>query len=170
MMRSTFAAQMAVAAIAALFMTAPAGTSAGGPRRESETGQHLAASMSECVFCLAYARYAEVLHLATREVAALANGVVIHLRCEQPERVLLIQQYTFEKQRLRAEYWAHKKEAKVCAACGELLDRLAGARCEVANSVHGVFTVITSDNPQTVQALHELAAQEAKEKEIRGSQ
>jgi hypothetical protein len=155
--------------VAAVVAVIGPGASSGGPGRPvtpTEGGQQ---SVDACVFCASYARFAGALTGATREVGALANGVVIHLRCELPETVVELQKYTFEKQELRAKYWARPKDVKTCAGCGSLLARLKGAHFEVANSVHGVFTIITSSDPNVVRALHELASQETKEKGVRGS-
>jgi len=140
---------------------------AGGPPESSAAKE--SSHGTECDFCASYARHAGAMGGATREVGALPNGVVIHLRCDRPEAVVELQQYTFEKQKLREEYWRRPESHKTCPGCRGLLTRLKGAHFEVANSVHGVFTIITSTDPNVVRALHELASQETKEKGVRGS-
>ncbi len=160
--------RMAVATAVAVMVgvARPQDTAGGPPENPGEKG---AAHAGECDFCASYARHAGAMGGATREVGALPNGVVIHLRCDRPEAVVELQQYTFEKQKLREEYWKRPQSCKACPACRELLGRLKGASFEVANSVHGVFTIITSDDQNVVRALHELASQETKEKGVRGS-
>lgn len=171
MWSSTVAVRVAVVAtlVAAMIAAARPGMGAGDPRRLESPADSGAARASECVFCASYARHASAMHGATREVGALPNGVVIHLRCDSPEAVVELQKYTFEKQTLRAQYWAREQDMKTCHGCRDLLARLKGAHFEVANSVHGVFTIITSNDPNVVRALHELASQETKEKGVRGS-
>jgi hypothetical protein len=170
MWSSTVAVRVAVATlVAAMLVVARPGVSAGGPRRTESPADSGATRASECVFCASYARHASAMHGATREVGALPNGVVIHLRCELPETVVELQKYTFEKQTLRAQYWARAQDMRTCKGCRDLLARLKGAHFEVVNSVHGVFTIITSSDPNVVRALHELASQETKEKGVRGS-
>ncbi len=160
----TLAASLTIAALVA----APAFTRAGAQQGRGGSEQ-AAPDRAGCVFCAAYAQYSAALHRATREVGALPNGVVIHLRCEHPETVVEIQKYTFEKQRLREQYWKNSEQVRTCATCQDLLLQIKGARFEVSNSVHGVFTIITSDDPGLVRALHELASKETKDKDVRGS-
>jgi hypothetical protein len=144
-----------------------AGAAAGGPPEQPSAA--LVQGAIKCDFCASYARHAGAMGGATREVGALPNGVVIHLRCDRPEAVVELQQYTFEKQKLREEYWKSPASHPVCPGCRDLLAQLKGASFEVANSVHGVFTIITSNDPDVVRALHKLASQETKERGVRGS-
>ena len=158
-------AMIAVVAVA-LGMIRPPASTGGPPEDPAAKGSGHGV---ECDFCASYARHAGAMSGATREVGALPNGVVIHLRCDRPETVVELQQYTFEKQQLREEYWRRPESHKTCPGCRGLLTRLKGAHFEVANSVHGVFTIITSTDPKVVRVLHELASQETKEKGVRGS-
>jgi len=120
------------------------------------------------VFCACFNQHADALKRATREVGALPNGVVILYRAEDPETIVHLQRYAFEKQRLRRQLQSSPAQVKLCEDCGALWDRLKGATFEVANSVHGAFTLITSTDPEAVRALHKLASQET-QKGVRGS-
>jgi hypothetical protein len=141
--------------------------------KHPESGQpqspRCASGSLECVFCASYARHSEALKRATREVGALPNGVVILYRADDPETVVLLQRYAFEKQRIRQELLVNPTGVQLCQDCGAMWDRLKGATFEVANSVHGVFTMITSTDPEAVRFLHKLASQETQSKGVRGS-
>ena len=166
-MESTAVVRALAATLAmTIALAGPRATAGGPPERRGTTKVQGAI---ECDFCASYARHAGAMGGATREVGALPNGVVIHLRCDRPEAVVELQQYTFEKQKLREEYWKQPQSHPVCPGCRDLLTRLKGASFEVSNSVHGVFTIITSNDPNVVRALHELASQETKEEGVRGS-
>lgn len=136
----------------------------------ADKGKSCTAGSAECVFCDSYARHIGAIRQATREVGALPNGLVIHLRCDSPEAVVELQQYAFEKQKLRRLVAEDSTAVSLCSQCCSLLRRLHGAAFEVANSVHGVFTLITSEDPQVVRVLHRIAAEEMRLKEgVRGS-
>lgn len=129
-----------------------------------------AGGSAECVFCDSYSRHIGAIRQATREVGALPNGLVIHLRCDRPEAVVELQQYAFEKQKLRRLVAEESTAVSLCSECCSLLRRLHGAAFEVANSVHGVFTLITSQDPRVVRVLHRIAAEEVRlEEGVRGS-
>jgi hypothetical protein len=102
-------------------------------------------------------------------VGALPNGVVILYRADDPETIVLLQRYAFEKQHIRRDLSANPADVRLCEECGALWDQLKGATFEVANSVHGVFTLITSSDPEAVRVLHKLASQETQSKGVRGS-
>jgi hypothetical protein len=132
-------------------------------------GKRCAQGSLECVFCASFNRHGEALTHATREVGALPNGVVILYRCEDPEIVVHLQRYAFEKQKIRQQLAVDPGQLRVCEGCGALWDKLKGATFEVANSVHGVFTLITSSDPEAVRVLHKLASEETQGKGVRGS-
>jgi hypothetical protein len=167
MMRRTWTASLLLALVGAIVLPASA------PARGDEESSRARASVSgsiDCVFCESYIRHAAALRLATREVGALPEGVVFHLWCDDPETVVELQQYAFEKQRLRSSYVDDPTALAVCTECSGLLNRLKGAVFEVANSVHGVFTLITSTDPEVVRVLHKVASEEMQlKKGVRGS-
>ncbi len=158
---------IAVALFTAGILPAAAGPEAGS---EEKTPQPRCKSGSlECLFCASYTRHGEALKHATREVGALPNGVVILYRADDPETIVLLQRYGFEKQKIRRELSANPADVRLCEECGALWDKLKRATFEVANSVHGVFTLITSTDPEAVRVLHKLASQETQSKGVRGS-
>jgi len=114
----------------------------------------------ECTFCECYAHFARALERATREVGALPNGIVVHYHSEEPETVVEIQRFAFERQKRRLAATADPKAARLCGQCRPRFERLRGASYEVANSVHGVFSLITSSDPEVVRILHEMVSAE----------
>jgi len=145
------------------------GVPAAGPEEKSAGPARCPSGSLECVFCACYNQHADALKRATREVGALPNGVVILYRAEDPETIVHLQRYAFEKQRLRRQLQSDPAGVKLCKDCGTLWDQLKGATFEVANSVHGAFTLITSTDPDAVRVLHKLASQETQHKGVRGS-
>jgi hypothetical protein len=122
----------------------------------------------ECTFCQCNAQFARAIERATREVGALPNGIAVHYRSEDPEMVVEIQRYAFERQKRRLAAAADPKAARLCGQCRQRLDRLRGAKFDVANSVHGVFCLITSSDPEVVRFLHEMVSAETPST-VRGS-
>ena len=171
MVRSRVRKRVALATGLALLALGVGGTaSEAGKSSAPAAGPNRCAKGSlECAFCASFARHAAALGRATREVGALPNGVVILYRCDSPETVVELQRYAFEKQKLREKLAASPEAVKLCETCGALLDKLKGATFEVANSVHGVFTLITSSDPDVVRELHKLASEETQAKGVRGS-
>ena len=162
-------AEWRLAAAAALATLALSwGVPAAGPEDKSAGPPRCQTGSLECVFCACFNQHADALKQATREVGALPNGVVILYRAEDPETIVHLQRYAFEKQRLRRQLQSDPAQVKLCQDCGALWDRLKGATFEVANSVHGAFTLITSTDPEAVRVLHKLASQET-QKGVRGS-
>lgn len=140
---------------------------AGGPADRPRDAPASPATKN-CAFCECTSRYARVLEKATREVGALANGIVVHYHSEDPETVVEIQRYAFERHKLRQTARADAKAIRLCAECRPVMIRLKGANFEVANSVNGVFSLITSSDPEVVRVLHEMASEQT-QKSVRGS-
>ncbi len=127
-----------------------------------------APASKDCAFCACYSRFAHALEKSTREVGALSNGIVVHYHSEDPETVVEIQRFAFERNKLRQAAIADPKSIRLCGECRPKFERLRGANFEVSNSVHGVFTMITSNDLETVRILHEMASEQTK-KGVRGS-
>ena len=138
------------------------------PGSESAGGKACAPGSKDCAFCESYTRFARALARSTREVGALPDGVVIHYRSDDPETVVELQRFGFERQKLRQAAAADVKSVRLCEPCRQVFERIRGASFDVANSVHGVFSVITSADPEVVKILHQMASEET-QKGVRGS-
>ena len=131
-------------------------------------GKVCAPGSKDCAFCECYTRFARALARATREVGALHDGVVIHYRSDDPETVVELQRFGFERQKLRQAAAADSKSVRLCEPCRLVFEQIRDASFDVANSVHGVFTVITAADPDVVKILHQMASEET-QKGVRGS-
>jgi hypothetical protein len=139
------------------------------PAGSGETaGTYPSQGGKDCAFCECYSRFARAIERATREVGALPNGIAVHYRSEDPETVVEIQRYAFERQKRRVAAAADPKTARLCGECRPKFERIRGATFHVANSVHGVFCLITSTDPEVVRVLHEMVSAETP-KGVRGS-
>jgi hypothetical protein len=159
-------AVLALVAVSGLTMVAVA--PGAGTAAESAGGKACAPGSKDCAFCESYTRFARALARSTREVGALPDGVVIHYRSDDPETVVELQRFGFERQKLRQAAAAGVKSVRLCEPCRQVFARIRGASFDVANSVHGVFSVITSADPEVVKILHQMASEET-QKGVRGS-
>lgn len=157
---------LALMAVSGLVMVSMAlGEGAGTAGAGSKT---CAPGSKDCAFCECYSRFARALARATREVGALQDGVIIHYRSDDPETVVELQRFGFERQKLRQAAAADANSVRLCEPCRRVFEQIRGASFDVANSVHGVFTVITAADPEVVKILHQMASEET-QKGVRGS-
>ncbi len=114
-----------------------------------------------CDGCRLYKTYWTALEGASRDIATLPNGIIVHYASSDPTAVAELQKYAAEKATLAKAVSAGKFDGTLCAFCGERAKALKGASFQVTNSAGGVFTMITSKKSGTVEALHRIAAAEA---------
>ncbi len=116
---------------------------------------------ANCDGCKLHQTYWTALENASRDIATLPNGIIVHYASSDPATVAELQKYAAEKALLAKAVSSGKFDGKLCEFCGERAKTLKGASFQVTNSAGGVFTMITSKKSGTVEALHRIAAAEA---------
>ncbi len=122
--------------------------------------------MPECASCRLYCRFVEALAEARLDVGTLPAGIVIHLSADDPEVVEGLRRYAYARRDLRA-----MSDALLawCSGCRARRQAMAAATYTLAESVHGVFTLVTSTDAGVVEALHDIAAELVLEGDLRGT-
>ena len=122
-----------------------------------------------CLPCAILCKYEGVLDQTHVDVGAIRDGVVVHYHTKNPIQIVDLQRFAYERQKLHSDLGDTKTLAQFCAECLRMTERIKSARFEVANSAHGVFTVLTSDEEEIVQVLHGMAAEMALSEDVHGS-
>jgi hypothetical protein len=130
-------------------------------------GAHGASYADDCDGCKLYRRYASALEAAGREIATLPDGILVHMTSDDAAVVTQLQSYSNEKAELMRAIANKSFEGKLCDYCGEKTRSMQGASFRVANATNGVYTIITSGAPGTVEQLHKIAAAEATANEVK---
>lgn len=113
---------------------------------------------ANCDGCKLHQAYWTSLENASRDIASLPNGIVVHYASSDPVAAVELQKYAAEKATLWKTYSSKKSDVQLCDYCAEKASSMKGATFQVSNSMNGVFTVITAKSRGTVENLHRIAA------------
>jgi hypothetical protein len=116
------------------------------------TGQDEAAD-ADCPVCRLWTRFDASVLSAKREVAALPDGAVYFFHSDNFRVVEDLQRFAYERQGLE-ESGAARRHPKLGTGHGPGDD----VHLEIAASAHGVFAILTSDNPEGARTLREQAS------------
>jgi hypothetical protein len=155
-----------VVAVTLLMLTLLAGAA---PALDGSLEDDCQGERASCLACAIFCRYSEVLAEARIEVGALDNGIVLHYTADDPTQILDLQRYAYEREKLFRRLGDEKILNQLCERCRLKAKAIAGAHFETANSAHGVFSVLTSDDPAIVRALHQMGSAVTMENDVRGS-
>ena len=143
-----------------VLIASPASTRMAAPAAVGDAG---------CQSCGLFGRYAQTLDQSELEVGAIANGIVLYFAASDPDRVVDLQRFAFEREKLHRTTSCSKGLDGLCDGCRERTVRIRGSYLDVANSARGVFTILVSDDPDVVGTLHEMASEIALHNDVRGS-
>lgn len=160
------AAMLAAALLGLALLAAPP---AGSRSLDGHGGSCEGDEQVSCISCAIFARYDAALTRAQLDVGAIPDGLVMHFTADRPEIVVDLQRFAFERQRLHGQFDHPSCARQLCSECRQRMGAMRDARYEVANSAHGVFAVLTSDDAAVVNVLHDLAAEMAIRNDVRGS-
>jgi hypothetical protein len=125
-------------------------------------GDMAAAAHGDCVVCTDQAACAEDIHAlsAHEQVVALRNGSMIVYTAETPESVRALQAALARHNELIMAALAANGDASLCGGCKSFRGAMASGKFsrELVNVKTGVQVLLTSNDREIVQRIHDMTA------------
>jgi hypothetical protein len=133
---------------------------AGGSVQAQESAKWF--DLENCEMCKCLGEHKELMSVMKMDIKTFSNGMLMIVTVPEEQKELLAQC----REEMKKKSQSITADTKMCGFChsfGELM--MAGAKVEELDTVAGPITIITSDDPELVQKIHQHAKRSIEEHE-----
>jgi len=112
-----------------------------------------------CPICDLWLRYEDVVLQAKQEVAPLEKGILYFYHSDDPAVIEPLIRFANERARLQKQLEEDPDlRARLGLACGHTPNPVRPEHLEISTSARGIYALITTDDPTTLQQLRSQAS------------